>query len=179
MDKLQLEIQKGLDDVKNCRVYSISELSQEQLKQEIQKGLDDIKNGRVHKASDVFTVLKLIAKGDICAENNDFENAEKFYRESTMVCKDRKLTAEGFYKLGLLYYKFKRPEILYSKLYFELALEYGEKNASYYLATIYEWINKKKITNLNLYDIDYLYTLAAEEATDENVRKLALERNNK
>ena len=175
-EQLKQEIQKGLDDVRNGRVCSISEMDDEQLKQEIQKGLDDVRNGRVHKASDIFEVLKLNAKGDIYAENGDFENAERCYREATMVSKDKILTARGFYKLGLLYYKFQRPEILYSKLYFELALEYGEKNASYYLATIYEWICKKKITNLDLYDIDYLYNLAIEESTDEYVRKLAMER---
>ena len=154
-------------------MLSISKMSKEELEQEILKGIEDIENGRVHKFEDVEAVFKWTFEGDKYLASNDYENAEKAYLKSTMICEDKYLSSYGYYKLGLLYYKFQKPDILYSKAYFELALKYGEKNASYYLATIYEWENENENTKYNSETINDLYKLASEEAYDDNVKKLA------
>ena len=76
-------------------------------------------------------------------------------------------------KLGILYYKFQIPFILKSRLYFELALNYGMVEAGYYLATIYEW---EKNTNNADYDpeiVNLLYASAAEKSDDEEIKKMA------
>ena len=41
-----------------------------------------------------------------------------------VICKDKSLSSYGYYKLGLLNYKFQKPEILYSKLYFDCSISF-------------------------------------------------------
>ena len=136
--------------------------NKENIKKEIMKGLEDIENGRVSDFNDFVTTFDLIVKGDSFFRNNDIENAEKAYREATIVSSDKTLSAFGFYKLGVLYYNFKKPDILYSRLYFELALDYGIENAAYYLATIYEWDNKTNGAEYDQEIINHLYELVPE-----------------
>ena len=155
---------------------SMSEMSKEQLQKEINKGLEDLKNGNVHKFEDFKKVLLCIAEGDIFLQSGDKEKAEESYRKATTITDDKQLASKGFYKLGLLYYDFQTPEILYSKIYFELALEYGQTDASYYLATIYEWEKETGRFEFNSGRIEDLYQLASEKATDEKVKKLATEK---
>ena len=142
----------------------------------IKKGLDDVKNGRLYEAKDCLYVAKHIARGNYYFHSDDYANAEREYLMAAVGAKDMRLVAQALYELGILYYKSQISSILQSKLYFKLALNFGIVEAGYYLATIYEW---EKNTNNIDYDpqiVNQLYASAAEKSDDEEIKKLAREK---
>ena len=82
--------------------------------------------------------------------------------------------SEVIVDLALSRYDFKKPDILYSKLLFELALEHGCVDAAYYLGTIFEQGYEIIGVEYNPTEITRLYNIASESKKDD-IRNLALE----
>ena len=155
------------------------ESKRETVEEKIRKGLEDVENGLVFPWSDVERRLDYLMLVDIDYLSNNYEKAKEPYQELIEligVCDDQKQAAQDFYILGQQFYEFHKPIILYARLFFELSLDYGMKEASYYLATIYEWEKESDDVKHDPERINELYGIAAKEAGDVKVKKLATEK---
>ena len=110
--------------------------------------------------------------GPVLSDDEDTEMGIKL----ASLAKNKASKGKYYFNLGKKYYNLNSRDILYSKLYFELALKYGYSDAAYYLATIYQYVEDIDIMEHDISDIIELYEYATTYANDSKIRALALMR---
>ena len=123
----------------------------------------------------IVKAFRLIKEGDKYSYENDIIKAENCYRLASKVYENKYFKGSAYHKIGLLYYNFKKPDILYAIQYFHCALSNGYMDSSYYLATIYEYCKNVYGIDYNIDEIIRLYKLSAETTDDNNIKELSIE----